>query len=59
MECHNQVVEIVSRHICADYRLEFPKMVDNDRTKIPWDFQIQTDKLVMANQPDIVVVNKL
>jgi len=27
--------------------------------KILWDFQIQTDKQVMANQPDIVVVNKL
>ena len=23
-----------------------------------WDFQIQTDKLVMANQPDIVLINK-
>lgn len=23
-----------------------------------WDFQIQTDKMVMANQPNIVVVDK-
>ncbi|KAI3377775.1 hypothetical protein L3Q82_008918 [Scortum barcoo] len=26
--------------------------------KILWDFQIQMDKQVMANQPDIVVVDK-
>ncbi|TWW57282.1 hypothetical protein D4764_07G0000010 [Takifugu flavidus] len=28
----------------------------NKQAKILWDFQIQTDKLVVANQPDIVVV---
>ncbi|TWW75805.1 hypothetical protein D4764_13G0004670 [Takifugu flavidus] len=27
-------------------------------TKILWDFQIQTDKMVVANQPDIVVIDK-
>lgn len=33
-------------------------MVENGRAKILWDFQIRTDKLVMANRPDIVVVDK-
>lgn len=33
-------------------------MVRNDRAKILWDLQIQTDKQVVANQPDIVVVEK-
>ena len=33
-------------------------MVENHQAKILWDFKIQTDKLVMANQPDIVVVDK-
>lgn len=28
------------------------------KPKILWDFQIQTDKLVMAVHPDIVVVDK-
>ena len=33
-----------------------PKVVEKDlRAKI-WDFQIQTDKQVMANQTDIVVL---
>uniref|UniRef100_A0A087XGF1 Reverse transcriptase zinc-binding domain-containing protein n=2 Tax=Poecilia formosa TaxID=48698 RepID=A0A087XGF1_POEFO len=66
MERHNQVASIVYRNICAEYGLEAPrskwgtppKVVENDRAKILWDFQIQTDKMVMANQPDIVVVDK-
>lgn len=33
-------------------------MVENNRAEVLWDFQIQTDKMVMANQPDIVVVIK-
>ncbi|KAK7922367.1 hypothetical protein WMY93_009269 [Mugilogobius chulae] len=66
MERHNQVAGIVYRNICAEYGLETPrskwetppKVVENDRAKILWDFQIQTDRMVMANQPDIVVVDK-
>ena len=33
-------------------------MVENDQAKILWDFQIQTDKLVIANQLNIVVTDK-
>ncbi|XP_051916213.1 uncharacterized protein LOC127597287 isoform X2 [Hippocampus zosterae] len=66
MERHNQVAGIVYRNICAEYGLETPrskwetppKVVENDRAKIMWDFQIQTDKMVMANQPDIVIIDK-
>ena len=32
-------------------------MIENDKAKILWDFQIQTDKMVVANQPDIVMVD--
>ncbi|TWW65014.1 hypothetical protein D4764_22G0006610 [Takifugu flavidus] len=35
-----------------------PKVLENKQVKILWDFQIQTDKMVVANQPDIVVVDK-
>lgn len=35
-----------------------PRVVENDQTKVLWDVQIQTDKQVMANQPDTVVVVK-
>ncbi|XP_051911362.1 uncharacterized protein LOC127593748 [Hippocampus zosterae] len=66
MERHNQVAGIVYRNICAEYGLETPrskwetppKVVENNRAKILWDFLIQTDKMVMANQPDIVIIDK-
>ena len=35
-----------------------PKMIENDGVKVLWDFQIQTDKMLMTNQPDMVVVDK-
>lgn len=49
-------------NVCAKYGLEHqrskwetpPRVVKNDHAKIPWDFQIQTDKLVMTNHLDIV-----
>ena len=57
---------IVYRNICTEYGLETPrskwetppKVVENEPGKILWDFQIQTDRKVMANQPDIMVVDK-
>ncbi|XP_034750331.1 uncharacterized protein LOC117958165 [Etheostoma cragini] len=51
LERHNHVAGIVYRNICAEYG-------ENDRAKILWDYQIQPDKMVMADQPDIVVINK-
>ena len=65
-ERHNQVAGIVYRNICTVYGLDPPKsrweipqkVVENDRAKILWDFQIQADRQVLANQPDIVVVDK-
>ena len=57
LECHKQVTGIVYRNIGAKYELEFPelkwttppKVNENDQAKILWDFQIQTDKMVVAN----------
>lgn len=34
-------------------------MLQNERAKIVWDFLIQTNKQVMVNQPDNVVVDNL
>lgn len=57
---------IVYRNIRAEDRLEVPRskwsfprgLFESDQGKIPWDFQIQTDTLVTANQGDILVENK-
>ena len=61
-----QVAGIVYRNICSEYGLDPPKsrwetpqkVVENNRAKLLWDFHIQTDRKVLANQPDIVVVDK-
>ncbi|KAF7651925.1 hypothetical protein LDENG_00103690, partial [Lucifuga dentata] len=65
-ERHNQVAGIVYRNVCAEYGLEVPKskwetppkLIENGRAKFLWDFKFQTDKQLLANQPDMVVVNK-
>ena len=35
-----------------------PKVAENDKAKVLWDVHIQTNRLQMANQPHIVVVDK-
>jgi hypothetical protein len=62
----NQVALLVYRNNCKVYELETPdkwweipnKVQQNDQAKILWDFHIQTDKQVIANQPDIVLIDK-
>ncbi|XP_078791071.1 uncharacterized protein LOC111949134 [Oryzias latipes] len=58
MERHNQVAGIIYMNMCAKYGHEIPLVVENERAKILWDFQIQTDRMGTANQPDIVEVDK-
>ena len=33
-------------------------MIENEQTKILWDFSIKTDHPIEANRPDIVVLEK-
>ena len=54
------------RNICPEYGLDPPKsrretlqkVVENNRAKLLWDVLIKTDRKVLANQPDMVVVDK-
>ena len=65
IERHNCVVSIVYRAICAGYNLEHSKnwwvepdkVVRNNHANILWDFSIQTDKHLLHNWPDIVLIN--
>ena len=43
---------------CLCLRLANPKDHHRRTPKILWDFRIQTDKQVRANQPDTVIENK-
>ena len=33
-------------------------VLENETPKIPWDFQLQTDHLISARQPDLIIINK-
>lgn len=55
-----------NRSICATYKSEVPKcwwetpskVVENNRAKILWEFNFKTDKQLLTNEPDMVVVDK-
>ena len=32
-------------------------VLENETHKIPWDFEIETDHLISARRPDLVIVN--
>ena len=33
-------------------------VLENDMVKLPWDFDIQTDDLISARRPDLIITNK-
>ena len=61
---YNQLAGIVYRNIFPDYRLEIPgskwvpppKVVENNRAEIPWNFHIQSDMMVMVDKQDMKAV---
>lgn len=53
MARHIQVTDVVYRTICA-WKSKLQHGWSRITARILWDIQIQTYKLVMANQPDIV-----
>ncbi|KAL1448163.1 hypothetical protein WDU94_000554 [Cyamophila willieti] len=67
-ERHDSVGKIIHQKLALDHNLindytpyyqYVPKTVlENQHYKIYWDNPIQTDKTIIANRPDIVLVNK-
>ena len=64
---HDKVAQVVHWRLCKSYGLERgdvwykhqPKpVIENELTKVLWDFSIQTDHQIEANRPDIVVLEK-
>ena len=68
---HNSIVSCVLRWLTRSLnkKLKFeqtnkyykhnPESVQEDEThKILWDFEIQTDHLISARQPDLIIINK-
>ena len=40
------------------YMHNLESILENEMHKLLWDFEIQTDHLISARQPDLVIVNK-
>ena len=64
---HYNVAAIVHRNICQHYGVKSSKtpwkchqlpVAENKEVKVSWDFEIQTDKVIPAQRPDIVVIDK-
>ena len=61
---HNYVASIVYRTLCAEYDLEHreywwvkpEKLVKNNHAKILWNVPIQTDKHLLHNRLEIVLI---
>ena len=65
---HNNVAKYLHLKICPNsglvktnsewYKYEHSPVLENENFKILWDFNIQPDKKIRANRPDIVFVDK-
>jgi hypothetical protein len=64
---HDKVASVVHWRLCKKYGIEVHKdwykheiqpVLETDKVKILWDMCIQTDIVIQARRPDIVVVDK-
>lgn len=64
---HDKVAQLVHWNLCKKYELKYAKnwydhvaesVTENEKAKILWDFTIQTDHVIQARRPDIVVKEK-
>lgn len=65
---HDRVASIIHWNLCSNHGFKradnwfdhhAEPVMENERVKILWDFNIHTDRLIEARRPDIVVVDKL
>jgi hypothetical protein len=64
---HDRVAAAVHWSICKKYHLPHTDkwydhraqpVVENDKVKLLWDFNIQTDKIIEARRPDLILLDK-
>ena len=64
---HDTVAKTLHWKICKEYNLPSSdkwyehtpeKVVENDRAKILWDYDVRTDHRIQARKPDLILVNK-
>ena len=64
---HDTVAKTLHWKICKEYNLPSSdkwyehtpeKVVENNRAKILWDYDVRTDHRIQARKPDLILVNK-
>lgn len=65
---HNNIAKVVHNHLCHQnnlkkvitpfWKYEPDQVIENEHVKIYWDTQIITDRAVVYNKPDIIILNK-
>jgi len=64
---HDKLAQLVHWNLCKRYGLQHErnwydhtaeKVLENEKVKILWDFSIETDYVIQARRPDIVVKDK-
>ena len=64
---HDWVGKIIHWELCKKLKLDhtnkwqmhkLESLLENETHKLPWDFEIQTDHLISARQPYLVIINK-
>ena len=64
---HNWVGKVINWKMCKKFKFDHTKIwythnpapvLENDSHKLLWDFNIQTDHLITARRPDLIIINE-
>ena len=67
MARHDWVGDVIHWEMCKKFKLDHTNkwymhnpapVLENDSHKLLWDFNIQTDHLIPARRPDLIIINK-
>ena len=64
---HDWVGKVIHWEMCKKFKFDHADkwylhnpapVLENDTHKLLWDFDIQTDRLIAARRPDLIIINK-
>ena len=64
---HDWVGKVIHWEMCNKFKFDHANelymhdqapVLENDTHKLLWDFNIQTDHLILARRPDLIIINK-
>ena len=64
---HDWIAKVIRWELCKKFKFENTNkwymhnpapVLENDTHKLLWDFNIQTDQLIPARRPDLIIINK-